>query len=201
MATAGKGGMEENYGGENEGEGEGEGEAEGEYGGDHQWTVTSMVASVPLWACWAGVFLLIGCASLVCFVYMRDDLVRAWHRRQAAQAARAMDIADDDELMPVSSWLGTTQPVKVAIEVNGVTHRIGASRDGMGSVSRVPFVLNDACYESGYPELVDLDLVDLLLSKKAELSYVDKDGDIRRFDGSITVVDLMAAKSIHVRVL
>jgi hypothetical protein len=88
MATAGKGGMEENYGGENEGEGEGEGEAEGEYGGDHQWTVTSMVASVPLWACWAGVFLLIGCASLVCFVYMRDDLVRAWHRRQAAQAAR-----------------------------------------------------------------------------------------------------------------
>lgn len=82
-----------------------------------------------------------------------------------------------------------------------MTHKIGASRDGMGSVSRVPFVLNDACYESGYPELVDLDLVDLLLSKKAELSYVDKDGDIRRFDGSITVVDLMAAKSIHVRVL
>lgn len=111
MATTGKGGMEENYGGENEGEVEGEGEAEGEYGGDHQWAVTSMVASVPLWAFSAGVFLLLGFASLVCFVYMRDDLVRAWHRRQAAQAARAMDIADDDELMPVSSWLGTTQPV------------------------------------------------------------------------------------------
>ena len=40
MATAGKGGMEENYGGENEGEVEGEGEAEGEDGGDQQFTLT-----------------------------------------------------------------------------------------------------------------------------------------------------------------
>ena len=103
--------------------------------------------------------------------------------------------------MPVASWLGTTQPVKVAIEMNGVTHKIGASRDGMGSVSRVPFVLTEACYESGYPELAGLDLVDLLLSKKAELSCVDKDGDLRPFDGMMTGDDLMAAKSFHVRVL
>ena len=109
-------------------------------------------------------------------------------------------IGPDDELMPVSSWLGTTQPVKVAIEMDGVTHKIGASRDGMASVSRVPFVLTEACCESGYPELANLDMVDLLLSKRAELSCVDSGGVQRRVDGTMTPNDLLTAKAFHVRV-
>jgi len=157
----------------------------------------SWTESVPSYAWYLGIALLL--VAVWCF-FTRDAIVSSWHRRQAARAARAMAGADG-ELMPVSSWLGTTQPVKVSIEKDGITHKIGASRDGMASVSRVPFVLTEACYESGFPELANMDMVDLLLSKRAELSCVDKDGDERPVDGTMTGADLMAAKSFHVRIL
>lgn len=139
--------------------------------------------------------------AFLCY-YHREPMVRCWHRRQAARAARAMRAADDDgEMLPVSSWLGpTTQPVKVHIELDGVTYKIGASRDGMDSISRLPFVLTEACYESGYPELADLDLVDLLLGKKAELAYADGSGAQKPVDGQMTVSDVQAVKSFHVTI-
>ena len=127
----------------------------------------------------------------------KDDFVRAWRRRQAAKAARAL--GRDEEMAPVESWLiGTTRPVKVMIEVDSDTHTIGADAASFSSVSQLPFALTDACVESGYPELSGLSVVDLTLAKRATLSYEGKDGVVRAVDGQTTAWDLQTAKSVRV---
>lgn len=156
---------------------------------------------IPIWVivvCFALLFL------LFCCWMFHDAFLKAWHRRQAARAARAMAAADDGdaEMSEMSfGWLGTTQPVRVTIEMSGIKHTIGAPREAMESVSRLPFVLTDACEDSGYPELADVDLVDLLLKKRAELSCIDGSGISRQVDGTMTAADLTRAKSFHVLVL
>ena len=84
--------------------------------------------------------------------------------------------------------------------MNGTTHTIGAPREGMTSVSRIPFILTEACYESRYPELASVDLVSLVLNKCADLSCIDKDGQQRPVDGSMPSEELYDVKSLHVYV-
>ena len=154
-------------------------------------------AGVPRWLL---VSVIISVVAIAYCVSMRDASMRAWHRRQAAQAAARMQ-GRDDELMPVISWLGvTTAATKVTIELNGVTHTIGAPRDDIETVSRLPFVITEACRESGYPELAELDLVDLMLSRTAELSCVDRSGHLRPVDGTMSKADITSMRSFHVKV-
>jgi hypothetical protein len=151
---------------------------------------------MPTWA----IFLVVISALICLYCFLsRDAILRAWHRRQATRAAAAMHDRNA-ELMPVSSLLGTTQPVKVIIEMDGVTHTIGASLHDVESVSRVPFALTDACVDSGFPELSSIDLVDLVLSKRAGVSCEDSSGKRRPLEGSMSAADLAQTKVIHVTV-
>jgi len=152
--------------------------------------------------------LIIAACGLICWVCdcwvcdigsLREPLLRAWHRRQACKAAARM-AGRDGELTPVAYWGVTTQPVKVKIEMDGMTHTIGASRDGITSVSRLPFVLTEACMESGFPELARLDLVDLLISRRAELALVDESGTSHIVQGTMSTAQLACAKSFLVKV-
>ena len=127
----------------------------------------------------------------------RDSLFQAWHRRQAARAAKGL--GRGEELKPVESWFaGTTKPVKVLITCQGQTHTIGASRDSFSSVTQLPFALTDACVESGFPEISTLSVVDLCIQRKATLSYEGGDGRVQAVHGSTTLDDLLVAKAIHV---
>ena len=106
-------------------------------------------------------------------------------------------------MKPVSTWFGTTTTVKVLIEVDGATHTIGASRETFGQgLTQLPFALTDACAESGFPELLSLDIVDLCISKRAELRYEARQGGaLQLVDAFTTLDDVMMAKSFHVKVL
>ena len=96
--------------------------------------------------------------------------------------------------------LGQARDMRVSIEMDGVTHTIGASRDGITSVSRLPFVLTEACVESGFPELARLDLVDLLISGRAELGLLDECGNSHIVQGTMSALHLAQAKSFLVKV-
>lgn len=136
---------------------------------------------------------------LFCFLRKLPAIRTALQRRAAANAARVA--ARDSELEPVNSWFGMTSVVKVHLELDGVTHCIGAARDDLTTVNQLPFVLADACEESGAPELIGLDLVDLCIKKRAELHYDTKGGGRRPVGGTTVLDDLMKAKAFHVRVL
>ena len=147
----------------------------------------------------AKIVMLVLLVLVVCVLFLkRDDMMRAWRMRQAARAARAL--GKDEELKPVDSWFGTTKPVRVMITMDGQTHTIGADASSIMSISQLPFVLTDACAESGFPELSGVSIVDLCIAKQAELRYEAKDGISRPVDGQTTPWDLQTAKALRVNV-
>ena len=169
---------------------------EGEYSYDAAWHDKEDASRSLLVVVFAVLLLLL----LILACLKRDSLVRAWHRRQAARAAKG--IGRDEELKPVESWfIGTTKPIKVCVTCQGQTHTIGASRDSFASVTQLPFALTEACVESGFPELSEVSVVDLCIARKATLSYEGSDGRVQPVDGSTMLADLLAAKSIRVAVL
>lgn len=100
----------------------------------------------------------------------------------------------------ISNLFGKMNPVRVVIESGGAAMTIGAPREHLTSVSQLPFTLTDACVESGYPELQELDLVDLLIRKRATLELEDANGGARPIDSSTVPADIKAAKCIRVKI-
>ena len=97
--------------------------------------------------------------------------------------------------------------VKLSIELEGVTHQIGASRPTWTAwrptLQRLPFVLTEACVESGFPELSEIDLVQMFQEQRVNLSFVNIDGqrvsvDLSRGDSAVMTSELYTAKSFHV---
>jgi hypothetical protein len=148
------------------------------------------------------VFFLISC--LLCAILQRDVILRMMHRRRAARAMRLSTVDPDEELAPVPGWFGMeTAVVKVIVDLGTATdrrHTIGMARESIGSVAQLPFALSDALSESGFPELSGLDLVELLISKSAELQVETSHGDLRPVDEQTRDWDVARAKSFHVRV-
>lgn len=151
--------------------------------------------------------LLVGAVALFLWS-QRHAMLNAWHRRQARLAFPKTATMDGEEMSsseikPVSRWFGTSSVVPVSIEVDGATHKIGASRETFGQgLTQLPFALTDACAESGFPELQSLDIVDLCISKRAELRFEGcRGGALQLVDAHTTVDDVMMAKAFHVKVL
>ena len=100
-----------------------------------------------------------------------------------------------------------SEDVKLSIELEGVTHQIGASRATWTAwrptLQRLPFVLTEACVESGYPELSELGLVQLFQEQRVNLSFVNIDGqqvsvDLSRGDSAVMTSELYMAQAFHV---
>lgn len=227
---------------------------------------------------WSSILLLTLLLSmLLAFCWsQRHAMLNAWHRRQARLAFPKTATMDGEtsggataEMKPVSTWFGTTSVIQVTIEVDGIAHKIGASRETFGQcvrtraragrgpskmpfgnapsfavlrgsasprpvvagyalaacahplthsptppssrrvsraarrgLTQLPFALTDACAESGFPELQSLDIVDLCISKRAELRFEScRGGAPQLVDAHTTVDDVMMAKAFHVKVL
>lgn len=155
------------------------------------------------------ILVLIGVMLIICWS-QRHAMLSAWHRRQARLAFPKTATMEGEatggataEMRPVSTWFGTTSVVQVTIELDGIQHKIGASRETFGQgLTQLPFALTDACAESGFPELADLDVVDLCISKRAELRFEGASGGaLQLIDAHTTVEDVMGAKAFHVKVL
>ena len=136
----------------------------------------------------------------VCLWLQRRPMLNAWHRRQARLAFSG---GPDAEMRPVASWFATTSTVRVAVELDGQAHTIGASRETFGQgLAQLPFALTDACAESDFPELRDLDIVDLCIAKRCELRYEAREGGaLQLVDAHTTLEDVMMAKSFAIKVL
>jgi hypothetical protein len=160
---------------------------------------------------WSSILLIVLLVGMVVlFLWsQRHAMLNAWHRRQARLAfpkdatMQGDEMTSTSEIKPVSRWFGTTSVVPVSIELDGTTHKIGASRETFGQgLTQLPFALTDACAESGFPELQSLDIVDLCISKRAELRFEGcRGGALQLVDAHTTVDDVMMAKAFHIKVL
>jgi len=118
-----------------------------------------------------------------------------------------MQAADDDDgstanggmLGRLGASLGLVGgTIKIYVELDGVTHTIAASMDPIQATNHLPLLLTESFEASGAPELRGIDLIDLMMNRRADITFIDPSGKSIRVGATTTLADLKAAKSFRV---
>ena len=158
-------------------------------------------------ALYAGIVLI----AVVCCMACREPLIQCW--RSKLEVARAkkllrsvedgLELASVEEpgfLEVLGSAVSSSKQIKALVELDGVTHTIPVHLGHIGAVSQLPFILSEACADSGAPELAGIDLVELQISKDAHVFYVDRKDNQVPVDHRTKASDLMGAKAFRVKI-